>query len=472
MPDHSYIGLEALLYRPEPTQWQLFITSPFKYLARSLYGLQQQRHALNRRYGGIQSSVHLRHHKAQPKVPYGDTIIHAGDPTQGGTIEEMSKALSWLSTLPRLRKVIIADNHEMCLKSEDKSQTRLDRELLVCDQLQMLYERICRRSGGLVAGLRAAFDSMEMFALFVSFMHSTMNRSLSVRSKKDNTSTTTGGSSSAPKHRFTMATLRGVAQPELSKKLFKIIKSENHAIGAYESASRERISIASQLSDWGEATGDESISDISDKLGVLLSELGEQEDVFAQNLEDYRGMLKQIRNTESSVQPSRDHKAKIGDEIAKLKYKEPKSPKIVQLEQELVRAEAQNLVAEAQLTNVTRQKLKDAYDIHFAATIERAEKQIMLARHGRRLLNLLDDTPVVPGDTRPAFEHGSQARQILNDAEEDLREWTPNFEPIPSSATAMGVNLMPAQTGTGTVGTSVSGHEEEPVAIDAGSTTA
>ena len=141
-------------------------------------------------------------------------------------------------------------------------------------------------------------------------------------------------------------------QPELSKKLFKMIKSENHAIGAYEAASRERISIASQLSDWGEATGDDSISDISDKLGVLMSEIGEQEDVFGQNLEDYRAILKQIRNTEGSVQPSRDQKAKIADEIAKLKYKEPQSPKIVQLEQELVRAEAQNLVAEAQLTNI------------------------------------------------------------------------------------------------------------------------
>ena len=165
-----------------------------------------------------------------------------------------------------------------------------------------------------------------------------------------------------------MASLRGMQQPELSKKLFKIIKSENHTIGAYESASRERISIASQLSDWGEATGDDSISDISDKLGVLLSEIGEQEDVFAQNLEDYRSVLKQIRNTESSVQPSRDHKAKISDEIQKLKYKEPTSTKLVQLEQELVRAEAQvrglgifgrqpsnancnpqNLVAEAQV---------------------------------------------------------------------------------------------------------------------------
>ena len=261
-----------------------------------------------------------------------------------------------------------------------------------------------------------------------------------------------------------MASLRGIQQPELSKKLFKLIKSETHAIGAYESAGRERIAIASQLSDWGEATGDDSVSDISDKIGVLMSEIGEQEDTFAQNLEDYRSVLKQIRNTESSVQPSRDHKAKISDEIQRLKYKEPESTKIVQLEQELVRAEAQNLVAEAQLTNIvcasycnngllaylgqTRQKIKEAYDIHFAATIERAEKQIMLARHGRRLLNLLDDTPVVPGDTRPAFEHAHQARQVLNDAEEDLREWQSNLEPIHSQAEGMGANLMPSAGGS------------------------
>lgn len=82
--------------------------------------------------------------------------------------------------------------------------------------------------------------------------------------------------------------------------------------------------------------------------------------------------------------------------------------------------------------------------MHFAATIERAEKQILLARHGRRLLNLLDDTPVVPGDIRPAFEHIHQARQILNDAEEDLREWTPHLDPVHSSAKNLGHNLMPA----------------------------
>lgn len=116
---------------------------------------------------------------------------------------------------------------------------------------------------------------------------------------------------------------------------------------------------------------------------------------------------------------------------------------MVTLEQELVRAEAENLVAEAQLTNVTRQKLKEAYAAEFAATIERAEKQIILARHGRRLLNLLDDTPVVPGDIRPAYEHTNQARQILNDAEDDLKDWQPELEDVPSNA-ELNDNLMPS----------------------------
>lgn len=149
-----------------------------------------------------------------------------------------------------------------------------------------------------------------------------------------------------------MATLRGIQQPELSKKLFKIIKTENHAIDAYENAGRDRISVASQLSDWGEGTGDWAISDLSDKLGVILAEIGEQEDVFSQNLEDSRNVLKHIRNTESSVQPAREYKGKVIDQIHKEKQRDPASQKLTTLEQELVRAEAQALVAEAQLTNM------------------------------------------------------------------------------------------------------------------------
>ena len=149
-----------------------------------------------------------------------------------------------------------------------------------------------------------------------------------------------------------MGPFRSHHLPLTSRKLNKLIKAENSTVDAHEAAGRERIAIASQLSDWGEATEDDAVSDIADRLGVLLAEIGDQEDVYSMNLEDYRNLLKEIRDTETSVQPSRDLKDRVTDELEKLKYKEPNSPRLLTLEQELVRVEAQNLVAEAQLTNV------------------------------------------------------------------------------------------------------------------------
>lgn len=180
-----------------------------------------------------------------------------------------------------------------------------------------------------------------------------INRVTSFRSNKGSGR---GGGSTTGKPGLTFSSLRGTVQPELSRRLFRLIKSENNLITAHENAGRERNSIATQLSEWGEQTGDEAISDLSDKVGVILSEMGEQEDSYAHALDDSRGILKAIRNTEKSVQPSRDSKSKIADEIQKLKMKEPQSAKLVVLEQELVRAEAENLVAEAQLTNVVSYK--------------------------------------------------------------------------------------------------------------------
>jgi hypothetical protein len=178
------------------------------------------------------------------------------------------------------------------------------------------------------------------------------HRALSIRSGKSGKGSTLGSTTGKPGLSFN--SLRGTVQPELSRKLFRLIKSENNLITAHETAGRERISIATQLSEWGENTGDDAISDLSDKIGVILSEIGEQEDTYAHALDDSRGILKTIRNTEKSVQPSRDGKSKIADDIQKLKTKEPESAKIVILEQELIRAEAENLVAEAQLTNIVR----------------------------------------------------------------------------------------------------------------------
>jgi hypothetical protein len=116
-------------------------------------------------------------------------------------------------------------------------------------------------------------------------------------------------------------------------------------------------------------------------------------------------------------------KQRITDQIAQLKWKEPNSPKIVVLEQELVRAEAESLVAEAQLSNITREKIKAAYSYQFDALREHAEKVAIIAGYGKHLLELIDDTPVTPGETRAAYDGYEASKAIIQDCEDALTNW-------------------------------------------------
>ncbi|SMN22712.1 similar to Saccharomyces cerevisiae YPL004C LSP1 Primary component of eisosomes [Maudiozyma saulgeensis] len=214
--------------------------------------------------------------------------------------------------------------------------------------------------------------------------------------------------------------------PELARKLSQLVKTEKNVLCSMEIVTNERRAAARQLSLWG-SDNDDDVSDVTDKLGVLLFELGELQDQFIDKYDQYRVTMKSIRNIEASVQPSRDRKDKITDEIAHLKYKDPVSTKIPVLEQELVRAEAESLVAEAQLSNITREKLKAAYNYQFDSMREMAEKFALVAGYGKALLELLDDAPVTPGEIRPTYDGYDASRQIIMDAEAALEAWTLDF---------------------------------------------
>ena len=211
---------------------------------------------------------------------------------------------------------------------------------------------------------------------------------------------------------------------------------------SYELVGRERKEVAKQLSVWGEEC-DDDVSDVTDKLGVLIYEIGELEDSFIDHYDQYRLTLKSIRNIEASVQPSRDRKQKITDQISHLKHKEPNSPRIVVLEQELVRAEAESLVAEAQLSNITREKLKAAFNYQFDAMREHSEKLALIAGYGKHLLDLVDDNPVTPGETRESYEGYEDSKQIILDCENALTNWTLNDAAVQPTLSTRRSNKMP-----------------------------
>ncbi|KAL1974430.1 hypothetical protein VTN31DRAFT_4634 [Thermomyces dupontii] len=214
----------------------------------------------------------------------------------------------------------------------------------------------------------------------------------------------------------------GAFGPDLAKKLSQLVKMEKNVMRSMELVGRERMEVAQQLSLWGEGC-DDDVSDVTDKLGVLIYEIGELEDQFVDRYDQYRLTIKSIRNIEASVQPSRDRKQKITDEIAKLKYKDPNSPRITVLEQELVRAEAESLVAEAQLSNITREKVKAAFNYQFDALREHCEKIAIIAGYGKHLLDLIDDTPVTPGETRQPYDGYEASKAIIQDCEDALTNW-------------------------------------------------
>lgn len=218
-------------------------------------------------------------------------------------------------------------------------------------------------------------------------------------------------------------TAAGSLGPDLSRKLAILVKMEKNVMRDIELVAKERREVARQLSSWGEE-GDDDVSDVTDRLGVLIYEMAEIEDQLIDKYDVYRLTLKSVRNIESSVQPSRDRKQKITDQIAHLKYKDPNSDKIVVLEQELVRAEAESLVAEAQLSNITRDKVKTGFNYQFDAIREYSEKMALIAGYGKALLEILDDTPVTPGETRPAYDGFDASKQIIIDCENALANWT------------------------------------------------
>jgi hypothetical protein len=56
------------------------------------------------------SDTHSRHRHLV--VPAGDILVHAGDLTARGTLEELQAFDQWLGTLPHAHKLVIAGNHD------------------------------------------------------------------------------------------------------------------------------------------------------------------------------------------------------------------------------------------------------------------------------------------------------------------------------------------------------------------------
>lgn len=62
------------------------------------------------------SDTHGFHNKTE--VPPGDVLVHGGDCTMHGSLEDVEEFNHWLGTLPHRNKVVIAGNHDFCFQQQ------------------------------------------------------------------------------------------------------------------------------------------------------------------------------------------------------------------------------------------------------------------------------------------------------------------------------------------------------------------
>jgi len=62
------------------------------------------------------SDTHLAH--GQVVVPDGDLLVHAGDATRRGKLEELAPFLDWMAAQPHRHKVFVAGNHDRCCERD------------------------------------------------------------------------------------------------------------------------------------------------------------------------------------------------------------------------------------------------------------------------------------------------------------------------------------------------------------------
>jgi Icc-related predicted phosphoesterase len=108
-------GLEALLHRSHPSSWELFLRSPCVFLAQKLYSWRRIAPAVHPIENSISVVCISDTHNGQSTIPDGDILIHAGDLTQSGSLEELVVQIAWLRAQSHAVKIVIGGNHDLFL---------------------------------------------------------------------------------------------------------------------------------------------------------------------------------------------------------------------------------------------------------------------------------------------------------------------------------------------------------------------
>ena len=118
----------------QPSTAYRILTSPLKFVIQNIYALQlflrRSTHELPPRDQRVRFLCISDTHCLQPtNLPPADVLIHAGDLTNEGTIDQIQKQIDWLTRLNYRYKILIAGNHDSYFDPRSRRAEDRGREL-------------------------------------------------------------------------------------------------------------------------------------------------------------------------------------------------------------------------------------------------------------------------------------------------------------------------------------------------------
>lgn len=116
-----------------PTALDKFISSPIAYIISYIHILLL--HLRGAPFQPSRTKPRIRivcisdTHTNTTEIPDGDLLIHAGDLTNAGTVEEIQAQIDWLDTLPHREKIVIAGNHDSFFDIKSRQAQDQGREI-------------------------------------------------------------------------------------------------------------------------------------------------------------------------------------------------------------------------------------------------------------------------------------------------------------------------------------------------------
>ncbi|KDR85055.1 hypothetical protein GALMADRAFT_131806 [Galerina marginata CBS 339.88] len=210
----------------------------------------------------------------------------------------------------------------------------------------------------------------------------------------------------------------------------KIITTEKGVAINFDSVSINSKAQSKELYTWGQ-TEAEDVKDVTDRLAYLNFVQGSLASSLSTKLESARVPFKALRDAETNLQPRRNIRAGMQNQINRLEHEQQKGgdKRIGEFREQLRKAESDDQQLEREVDLLKRKAVRESEQMKWDAIREYGEKLVLLAQAATPIIAALPSVPPTPASPYSGAQTTGAVRASLQRALDNYKTGHINLPP-------------------------------------------